>query len=1343
MKTALKTWQQLALRFALGCVLLAVGLSVGMDGPSGALVLAMPILIPLAITAAVTYGAYYVAAALVIGQYLYGQDQARKAKNRAKDAYNAALQDRMTTIQGGSAPWQIIYGETWVSPVMVAAVLTSGDKDQYKHVVYVWAAHECEAILDFTLAGKSVSVGASGHVNAGKWAGEGTDSDSELVTLSATGTVDLDRYPVRLICLAEDKANPEILYRNDVVLTHLAGGEGGRITVKPEFVATWANRRVWVNYEVPQVATPTMRVRHHLGTADQAADAGLLSDCPADWKATDRGRGLCYSVVRYDLNDEEFQGGPLEARAKIRGRKVYDPRTATTAWTANAALCVDDFIQAEWGKGAAAAQVDTAAVNAAANVCAEQIDYVVKFPDNHTETKQAPRFTINGVVRSDADPDQTLELMCQAMAGNAVRTGGMWSLQAGVYTPPVMDLSDADCLGSVESVPGLPGHEVINSLRGQFYDPLKYGELTDYPPYQNTALVAEDGGRSLWDSRSFPFSDEIWRCWQLARITVEQTRGEVLVFPAKRRALRLKPGQRVRVSLSKLGMVQQVFRVVKREWTVGKPVMLTLQQDDPSVWDMGDAAASLAPTSTRLVDPWVVAPVAGLVASSGSATLLKQGDGTVVARVKLAYTASADALVLSTGALQIEYRRQSETTWQRAPDAAGSSTQAFVLGLEEQQLYVLRARWVNGMGARSDWASTTVLHVGKTAAPDPVQALAVGLVPGALRITWTPCPDADYAETVLRVGASWAASTLLANVGPASTYDWLWPAQGSYKIWAVHLDSSGNQSTPVWVPALVDRTIYMGLPRGGALNADPECSLPSEWVGGAFVTGVAGVPGGTAVGSVAAGVEANVQSVRIVPVSPLRRYRVSAKAFANVAAGAMYLGVYWHNAAGEGVMHVPVSGGWGGGTWSYFGLIGSTPSTSVTDYSAEFGAGTGFPVPAGMAGVKLIAICNYAPNLNGGGSARHYLSDFKIEDVTDVATVSQTATAAASNASAALVRLQAIDSDGVLARGEKPEVIAKWLDIYNEGPGIDAQAAQLGITTERTAWANAKEALRVYLVGLTPAYSDTTQDTLIVPAVDRVKWADYYSARQTLLNKIAAVFGSAGGVNMIWGPTSGSAGPGLYGFTLAYIKTPDSNRFGLLPGEQLTISGDVWQDGASAAAGQYAQLYLYCMDVGGIWTGYTVTVNGSGQAQAGSRGSATLTLPAEAQMRYIVVGLYHQGGTSNTVGTVVCDRVQVERGPVATQYSPGAEPGATVGATWGVNIASQPFTYVQEGTPAGANNESTWLIPSSGRSFKLLSGVWRPFVGPGSVATSELSANAATEFINFFDAAGIAYSNAT
>ncbi|MCZ8076283.1 MAG: hypothetical protein O9341_19360, partial [Paucibacter sp.] len=84
---------------------------------------------------------------------------------------------------------------------------------------------------------------------------------------------------------------------------------------------------------------------------------------------------------------------------------------------------------------------------------------------------------------------------------------------------------------------------------------------------------------------------------------------------------------------------------------------------------------------------------------------------------------------------------------------------------------------------------------------------------------------------------------------------------------------------------------------------------------------------------------------------------------------------------------------------------------------------------------------------------------------------------------------------------------------------------------------------------------------------------------------------------------------------------------------------------------------------------------------------------------------------------------------------------ATNGATWGVNIGAQPFDYEQEATPTGANPGSTWLVPSLGKAFKLVGGSWRALVGVGSVATSELSANAATEFVNFFDAAGIVYSN--
>lgn len=278
------------------------------------------------------------------------------------------------------------------------------------------------------------------------------------------------------------------------------------------------------------------------------------------------------------------------------------------------------------------------------------------------------------------------------------------------------------------------------------------------------------------------------------------------------------------------------------------------------------------------------------------------------------------------------------------------------------------------------------------------------------------------------------------------------------------LDDSGNvilgtksgSMTPLpaaWVnaaPGWLNSNV--GLPRGTALNVNPECSIREEWLGGALLTGVVGVPGGTVIGSSATGVNEDIYSRGITPISSARRYRVSAKAFSNNGTGIMYLGVYFHDANGNGMTSLPVSGGWGGGTFAYFGLIGSTPSSSVTTYSAEFGAGTGFSVPAGAFGVKLIALLNYSPGTNGGSTARHYVTDFKIEDVTDVVQAGKTAewTGVGSRPGnlAGLSGSEAIKNGdiGINASGQLYGVGAgNGVPISNNQIGIDANGSLVGI----------------------------------------------------------------------------------------------------------------------------------------------------------------------------------------------------------------------------------------------------------------------------------------------------------
>ena len=393
---------------------------------------------------------------IMITAMIYGvisaQSAARNAARNAKNAYNANLTDRTTSIMSADAPWQIIHGEAVVGGAVVA-VLTSGDKDQYKHVVVVWTAHECEAITDFLLAGVSVgTLDGSGYPTSGKWLKGSTETGTQTGTFGGAGALTLAGgiTPARILSITDGlPESAGYLGSADVDLS------GGTITLHSEHLAYWNDKTVTVTYDLT-TSSALIRVRHYLGTASQTADGPTMADCPGDWGSADRGIGLCYSIIRFDLNEPEFQGGPMAMTARIKGRKVYDHRTGTTAWSANVALCTADFLQAEWGKKALTAQMDWASVDAAANVCDEAL----------SSQGGAKRFNCNGAFRTDASPDATLDQLCQAMGG-FVTQGAGYHLQAGAYSAPVMDLGDADNRGGIEIVAAPQGTEVFNGLRGQ------------------------------------------------------------------------------------------------------------------------------------------------------------------------------------------------------------------------------------------------------------------------------------------------------------------------------------------------------------------------------------------------------------------------------------------------------------------------------------------------------------------------------------------------------------------------------------------------------------------------------------------------------------------------------------------------------------------------------------------------------------------------------------------------------------------------------------------------------------------------------------------------------------
>lgn len=112
-----------------------------------------------------------------------------------------------------------------------------------------------------------------------------------------------------------------------------------------------------------------------------------------------------------------------------------------------------------------------------------------------------------------------------------------------------------------------------------------------------------------------------------------------------------------------------------------------------------------------------------------------------------------------------------------------------------------------------------------------------------------------------------------------------------------------------------------------------------------------------------------------------------------------------------------------------------------------------------------------------------------------------TAQDAANDANDALTNLA---SDGILSPSEKPSVVQNYNVIIDEQAGIDAQATAYGITTTKTAYDSAITTLTSYLGTLTGWNTVPGSDVAINGNTFRVNFASVYTAKQALLNAIAA-----------------------------------------------------------------------------------------------------------------------------------------------------------------------------------------------------------------------------------------------
>lgn len=524
-----------------------------------------------------------------------------------------------------------------------------------------------------------------------------------------------------------------------------------------------------------------IRIKKLLGTANQVADPDLLSESN-QINANFRGRGIAYIYVRFEYDQDVFANGLPLITAVVRGKKVFDPRTSTTAWSNNAALCVRDYISSSYGLNDN--QIDDTAFSAAANICDENVPLAV----GGTEK----RYTINGVARADQQHGDVLQGMMTACAGSLFWGAGKWKLVVGDYVAPTKVLTLDDLRGPIQLSTRVSLQDQFNGVQGTFNNAAGRWITTDYKPVTSSVFEAEDGGERKLLDLALPFSTSAATARRLAKLTLFRGREQMtLTADFGLNAFDVEVGDIIAFTNPRYGFDEKEFEVVG--WTFGASeagdlrVTLTLRETSEAAFDWNAEEGVLTQNNTTLPSAFTVPPV-GINLSTELRVSNEQVVGVLIIDVT-----SASPFV---DRFEVQFKRANEARFIMVGQAAGNRFEA--VGISDG-LFDVRARAVNVFGARGPFNTITNFYATLfETPPEDVPNFSANVVGNTLHLSWTPVSDLDLSHYKLRyspltIGAEYQkAVDLVKRISrPANTATV--PAQtGTYFLKAV--DKLGNVS---------------------------------------------------------------------------------------------------------------------------------------------------------------------------------------------------------------------------------------------------------------------------------------------------------------------------------------------------------------------------------------------------------------------------------------------------------------------------------------------------------------------------------------------------------------------
>ena len=442
------------------------------------------------------------------------------------------------------------------------------------------------------------------------------------------------------------------------------------------------------------------------------------------------GNGIAYLYVRYEYDGEVFASGVPLITAVVQGKKVYDPRTSTTAYSNNAALCIRDFITSTYGLSDSA--IDDVSFSAAAN----ESDENVALSGGGTEK----RYTINGIVKASSPTGKVLGDMATACAGTLFWGSGYWKLKVGAYTAPVKTLTLDDLRGPINLQTRSSTRDSFNGVGGTFNNADGDFITADYPPVKSSTFQTEDGGDEMLLDLPLPFTTSASTAQRIAKMTLYRGREQMTIsadFGLE--AFNIEVGDIIAFDNDRYGFDGKEFEVIGWKFASDQEagdlrVTLTLQETSEAAFDWNAEESDIIGNNTNLPDAGAGLAITNLTASGGGRT---QGDGTFI-----------NSAILNWNDVSNAFSAYYEVEWKALADSTYSSTTTVESAIEISPLvdgveYIFRVRAVTASGVTGAYSTVQFTGGGDVTAPGLPTAITATGGFRYITVSWTNPADAD------------------------------------------------------------------------------------------------------------------------------------------------------------------------------------------------------------------------------------------------------------------------------------------------------------------------------------------------------------------------------------------------------------------------------------------------------------------------------------------------------------------------------------------------------------------------------------------------------------------------